>query len=398
MKSTKKVALGIFLFCGWNLFFVAGQASLSAQVAAKQQDPISAQETEEFVKQWLAALNSGDRKAGNELIAFKEIIDRAVKSADVPSKEHRNIAAGALGSIEGNVVGSLVDVLKSGGSYNLVRVSEKNGAPYALFRLIDSQGTFNYHLFRIQRVRGKIRADQFLVAKTGEKLGDTLSQNFKDMTRMLTGTLQEKAKNSKNLELYAQYAIAVQKEDYSKANEIYNKLPEEIKQFKMARLLHMQNFQDPDEPGYVKALDSFIKEYPNDPALAMVLLDSAAIKEDVPLLIKAHGMLDQWTGGDDYLDLLVGAALTNMGKTEKAVELTKDADPASTNVADAHSYMLDIAIAAKDYNSVLEQLRALRDNHGYVFNDLREVEGLKEFVNSPQFKTWSDENAAAKEK
>ena len=58
------------------------------------------------------------------------------------------------------------------------------------------------------------------------------------------------------------------------------------------------------------------------------------------------------TGGDPYIDLLVGGLLTNFGKVEEAVEMTRDIDPADVGVASAHEFKLSVALASNDHDKL----------------------------------------------
>ena len=73
---------------------------------------------------------------------------------------------------------------------------------------------------------------------------------------------------------------------------------------------------------------------------------------------------------------------------DEAVELTKDIDPAPLGLADAHDYKMTIALANKDHQTVLKELRVLRDKFGYQFSEFGGVEGYEGFVDSPEHSEW----------
>ena len=99
----------------------------------------------------------------------------------------------------------------------------------------------------------------------------------------------------------------------------------------------------------------------------------------------------KWTGGDPFLSLMVAANLAIMGRKEKAKELVSSIDVDSLGMSDGHDYRLTVALEIGDHTEVLKQLRILKDEYGYAIEDLRGVEGYEDFVNSEEFKQWSNQ-------
>jgi hypothetical protein len=364
-------------------------------IASQQEETVSDDEASQFAEQWGAALVSADRAKVHELIAFEEIVLRAMSSAEIPEKYRRGAAGGARDGLRDGF-NPMYEFIGNGGSYDLVSIRMVDGDPFVLFRMTLGESGFNFHKFRLRRIRGKVRADQCHNGLTGEKLGDTVSQNFRRQTKMYSKTKKEKDEYLEQMNLLQKFGAEARAGDKSKAMKLYRQLPKDIQQEKIAQLYRVMAHQDGEAAKYAEVLEDVIKSFPGDPALAMILFDSAAVKGDMKLLMKAHDMLNKWTGGDPYIDLLAGVHLAENGELDKAIKLTQGIDPATTNVYFAHTFKISIALVEDDFDCVLRQLRYIRDNYKTEFNDLQTVEGYEKFVKSPQFKEWSDETKQEK--
>ena len=146
-----------------------------------------------------------------------------------------------------------------------------------------------------------------------------------------------------------------------------------------------------DDSVYQNAIERYTQNFPDDPSSGFVAIDLAILKNDVDQLRRSYESIKKWTTGDPFLDLLIGSAICQMGQVNEGVEMTRSIDPTSLTVATAHDFKLSIALASKDHDTVLTNLRIMREDYGYEFSDLREAEGFEEFVKSDQFKTWLSE-------
>lgn len=334
------------------------------------------------------ALKEKDVRMANELIGWEEIVTRAVDQLDVAGKQKREIIRGGLAGAR-TVPSTVAEVLKDM-SYRFVGVKEREGGTYVLFR-IDSEEAFNYHLLRLAKIRGRVRADEFHVALTGEEMAETFRKNLAMglNSQSIVGRLSGAQKQFlDDLKLQKAMSDAINSGEEEKALGIYQRMPERLKKMKMPMLFRIMATPVENEEAYIDAVESFLKIYPNDGSAGMNLLDAGVLRKDAKLVMKAYKSLSSWTGGDPELDLTIGANLLMLDEVDKAIELTKDIDPATIGTEDAHDYKLTIALAIEDNEEALKQLRIFRDQFGYEFSDLHEAEGFEAFVKSDQFKEW----------
>jgi len=375
----------------------AEQLVVQSTGSNQKEGSISDAEAEQFAKDWVAALSSANRVEANELFAIKEVVNRSIAPIRLSKNDRRGAIDGSMDGLK-TIIASLFEIFGNGASYELVSVKRRDGDPFVLFRLVNADGALNYHLLRVKRIRGGVRADRLSFGITGESLCASMRQNFKRMSTMYSKSKQEQEKFIEHLQTFKHLGLAAGKGEMNRALDLFKQLPEDLQAEKLAQLYRVMAHQYGDEADFEKVLDEFIKSFPDDPSLAMVLLDSASLKGDSEMLLKAHSMLSEWSGGDPYLDLMVAAGLAEMGETEKAVKMTEAIDPTPINVLYAHTFKIGVALASEDFDCVLEQLLYMQDNFKVEFDDLRSVEGYEGFVKSPQFKEWIDESKAEKPK
>ena len=365
--------------------------------AGNKEPDINAAEAEAFAEAWVSVIDGTvDGKAGEELIFWVGIVERALKPFKVNERFRKGFMNGAMSKLAPELINQLKSVIANGGTYKLVKVVSRNGERHIVFRLVDPNSGLNYHDFQLERANGKVRASHFFIALTGEEYAETISTllgptiiSSNSILGKVTGEQQRQLKVMQDLKKLKTLSAAGNK---AEALRVYDSLPEDTRQLKAVLLMKMQILDvDEDEAVYLETIEKYSKLYPNDPSLGIVTLDAAYIRKDVALLEKSRTLLQEWTGGDPYLDLLMGGLLAELGEVDKAVQLTKDIDPSPLNFADPHDYKMSIAMANKDYQTVLKELRVLRDKFGYQLGDLKGVEGFEGFVDSPEYAEWTSD-------
>tara|TARA_R110002049_G_scaffold2750_4_gene21873 strand:- start:10597 stop:11814 length:1218 start_codon:yes stop_codon:yes gene_type:complete len=346
-----------------------------------------------FANQWQQAVIAKDVPTVQALVDWDGIMNRTLRGFAVEKEFRDGFIRGAT-SPESTLrlIGTISDEVNAGGSYRLVRVTRRAGRSHVTLRLINPDGALNYHDLRLKRSGDAIVADRLFFASTGEAFSDTLRamvagavQSQGSVIRQLTGEVK---KEMELLRQQSDMSNAMRRGDNETALAIYEKMPTELQQEKMPMLLRIMATGLDDEDAYLQTIDDFVVRYPNDAAVGLITLDAAVFREDHALLMKSYDQLQRFTGGDTYLDLMVGGVLANQGRLSEAKELTDAIDPADLKLASAHDFKLSVAMAADDHPATLKQLMILRDDYGYALADLSGIEGFEKFVASPQYQQW----------
>ena len=368
----------------------------TGQTSAKT--AVTKEQAEIFAEQLSTAISSGNTAVADQLILSDQILDRVVSGLQLTGNDAASFLQGMKSKDPlKNIVAQLANSVRQGGSYLLVRTVVRGGEMHAIFRLLDANQSLNYHDFRLIMDGNTAKADQMFVAATGESIADTLINSVGPTIRSqqsLSGKLTgEAAQKLNDLKQQGELMKAVQSNNPQEALRIYEGLPSELKDSKSVQLARVLANQSLSNDKYMAAMTDYANRFPNDPSVALMLFDRAVLKQDVAAVKECMVSLDQWTGGDDYLNLLAASVVSQWGATDYAKELYADADPAKIGTVFAHDHRLSAALRCKDNPVVLAELRILRDKFDIDF-ELEGKELFSDFVKSPEFATFSSEKKA----
>ncbi len=348
----------------------------------------------EFAESWVQAMIEGDGLTLQRLFDWKDLINRSLAGLELSEKTIKTLDSSfSSTSLVSRLVSNMGQQIGDGAAYDLVRVVRRQGNTHVLFRLFSGNQGLNYHDIRLKRSGTQIVGDRLFIALSGEEFADTLKtiiapalQANNSIYAQLSG-VQKKEMDS--LKQFGKMAESIRNGNPRQAIEIYNSLPKEFQDRKVVllSLISAANLTG-DDSVYQNAIERYTQNFPDDPSSGFVAIDLAILKNDVDQLRRSYESIKKWTGGDPFLDLLIGSAICQMGQVNEGVEMTRSIDPTSLTVATAHDFKLSIALASKDHDTVLTNLRIMRDDYGYEFSDLREAEGFEEFVKSDQFQAW----------
>lgn len=275
-----------------------------------------------------------------------------------------------------------------------MRTDSRGDESFALFRVFESDGEINYHLLRLKVIRDRLRADQFYMASTGEELAETLKNAYAPIltsSESISGPVTERQRSFiREAVEYQKMKTAIFAGNAELALQIYNQLPSSTRKKRIAMSLRIQAASlYPDHAEiYESTIENFIEAFPENAACGLLTINAAVSRQDPKQLRQGHAALNKWTGGDPFLDLIVGTELAAMGQLKEAIELTKAIDPSSLNSASAHNFKLMIALEIKNFDEALKQMRVLANDYDWNFDEIRNWKEFDGFVKSPQFQKW----------
>ena len=322
------------------------------------------------------AFNAGDRERMADLLDADALVQLAIADMDLTEADRRNLIAGFT-STRRNITGSWVQAVE-GGSARLLGVIEREGAPAALARLLPPAGGVAYMAF-FPTGDGRI-ADAYVFA-SGERLSTSMRRLF---GAGIGGTNADRAALARLEEL----KNAILRRDGVGALRIYEGLPRSIQDTRLVQVSRVQATSLLGDPArYEAVLADIDRRFPNDPSMDLMKVDYYA--NDPDMLIAVLSRLDAALDGDPFLRGLLAEQLAILGRDAEALEVARSAVAEEPGLAQVQSGLMAAEIAAGDHEAAADALRALRDEHGIVF----EPEGLRAayprggaFADSPAFR------------
>jgi len=363
----------------------------AGSVAKKVEETrVTLAEAEKFAKEYLSAIDRRNTNKIQELIYWDALVDRIFK--DLPNNSVRREYETSSKKILSKFAKGIKLETGDGGNYGLLRIVLRGKDRHVIFRLVTGSaspvggGRLNYHNLRLVKHRGKVRADDIYVARMGAWMSETYRTAIQPVLlqsqRSPVGFTSQQQKEMDVFLLMAKMSQAAQMGKHAEASKIYEELPEDLQKSKNVMSTRMLV---PERDEFFKAADAMLEEYPGSPAVGLRLMDFGMKNRDLPTLQRAGEALAKWTTGDSYIDLNIAALLLKMEKVDEAVELSKDIDVRDWDFKYPVVLKYNIALAAKDNETILECLRIFRDNYDDDIKAILKTEACKDFIVSLEY-------------
>lgn len=184
----------------------------------------------------------------------------------------------------------------------------------------------------------------------------------------------------------ARELIGAGKQDEAMA--LVAKLPLELRRDLMLRAyFQAQTLPAPEKK---QARDELAKAFPDDPTIALTMIDASFTLGDYDTVVHWCDVLMKDIGQDAYLVMQKSIAYLQANKLDDARTTAQAAVKLEPTLTRAHEVLLDILIAQKRWPEVLAEMTELETNHDTRFDEarLRSEPRLAELVSSPAFTEW----------
>lgn len=341
----------------------------------------------------LAADFAAGRDSLSALIDVDGLVERSLAGVEARGDFMRGFKAGAK---KANIPmgANLLKEVKAGGTVTFRGLGRKGNDDVIRLRMISAGGAFNY--FELVTVRGAGGAPRVVdVYDLAE--GATFSSNIRRLALIalaeanmglldrLTGKEQVFLKNASVIKQLTAARVAGK---HAEALAIYEKLPKEVQEEPVFMRQAVYAAMEVDEGRYRRAMERYIKAFPDDPAANVMAVDACFLRKDWPGALTAIDRIERYVGADDgWMEMLRGSVAKTAGDLKSARQhfaLAAQREPA---MSQAHANLLDLALTAKDWAGVASALTAM-ERSGQAIADLRKVEGFEGFVASKEGKAF----------
>lgn len=268
-----------------------------------------------------------------------------------------------------------------------------------MLRLVLEEGGFDYIEFDLEAL-SEAREDwkvvdmhSFVSGRKSQTMRDMVLQMLKSqgssVLERLTGDENEMLEHMPKLrnvrELRAQGK-------HQEALDILKQMPESVQAHKVV-LLQMiiisQMLEDASEVGstYQKAIKRYEENFPRDPALDMLLIDSLLVDERYEDCRERLRRLDKRVGGDPFLAAYAGYIYLAEGNFAEVLRRGEEFREIEPDNDEGDMLILEAVLGLKDFERTAATLKRLEDDFDYVW-ELVGVEGFEEFLASPHGEPW----------
>ena len=327
----------------------------------------------------------------SKLIDFSPVIEQCV--VGITDEAFRKGFLVGINSGTKNVLSQFAD---ENSSYLFRGVRNDEFGACALMRLIDANGACNYHLWRLQQNENNdvVGIDMYVFV-SGESFGETMRRitllsvpkDDRSFFQKLTGTEKTLTKSQGEM---LKILEGTQKKDYALILESYAKLPAKLKKVKSIMLMRMMAAMQGDEDEYVKALEDYKKQHPNDVSADLAGIDLYFLKKQYKEMQESIDRLEKAVGEDGHLGMLRGVGYTQEGKFDKAKQSLEKAISIEPELESPYWTLVQLGLTQKDFTLVTETLKKLVDKFGYSEFGFAENDLYAEYVKSDQYKEFDE--------
>lgn len=356
-------------------------------------DEASLAEAEEFVQGIADAINGGRPEAFADAINIPALANETMKGLDLPGGDteeaRRGFQDGTREGLPSNISKSLVDV-----SYTLLDVRVSEGRPTALCRVLNESGTPNYHELYLRRDgAGQWSIEDIYIALAGQKLSELMrsivlaagprQRSFSDRMQGKNDAARER------LLRIQEVSTAVRTDNAAGAIDLFHALPEDLQKERTVLLqLVLAAHATEDEEKLLDATERYEREFPGDPSLPLVCLDSAWINEDWD---RANELLDQLYAysEDPYVLYLKGSIHYQAGESREAKKLFLQAVEGGCGLFVARAELALFHMEDQEWDEAIVQLDAIHEQgESEHLLSLREFPEFQAFLATPEGKAW----------
>lgn len=359
--------------------------------------PVTEAEVAELGRKFAEHLSSGSAATAVQFLDLDLLTARIVGGLIDDPGEIRDFKTGFEKTIQrhDSLLGQLATMGNNGATISFQHVVTVDGQQRALIRLLHPNGGMNFlELVPARSTVQSVRIADIYAYMSGELISATTRQTIipmiagrnRSLLERLTGVEREAAEFAQQLIRVTQ---ARQRGDNNQTIQLTKSLSPSLRKLKSVLLLRLQAAQTLDNQAeYIGVMETFRNEYPNDPALDLLLLDYFAVREDKKSLVDSLERLYTRTQGDAHLGSMLAENLLGSGNAERAASVIVEVMEKEPNLQNGLFAAFQLQAHLGDYDGCLATLKKTFRLHELYFEDSAEFRGLGKgvagFADSPQ--------------
>ncbi|WP_254509909.1 hypothetical protein [Anatilimnocola floriformis] len=368
--------------------------------AAKQKrelgEPITAGEFYDVAVEIESAAAAKDADLMDKWVDYPAIIKRAHKNLKTGELDAETELENDLDSVPNGFFclgKTVVPNIERGGFFQLLRVNRRQNVCFAMYRVQRAEDLDYLELRFRKDASGTIAVDEVFHWILSETLSATIRRAAKEriadwhrrhgpnwtvkldaFDELATGAIIEEHLRSGNhravLDVIATVPAFKQKERY----------------YLLLRMIAAAQAGELAESR--KALDTLKATYPSDITLDIASQPLLLKEKNYAAVYKSIDDLDEFVGGDPYLNAIRSVVLLEEGKADEALAVAKLAIQAPAVARQAYWQVISILLKQQDFVAVCDYLAEYEERFQLQIVDIETNPDYAEFVKSPEYEMW----------
>ncbi|RYY50264.1 MAG: hypothetical protein EOO06_04325 [Chitinophagaceae bacterium] len=236
---------------------------------------------------------------------------------------------------------TLFETLGNNGTFQLVKLYEKDGKRRSIFRAFGSGG-LNYFDMELTKVDNKVGIADMLVYTTGENISRSMAEISEKIFSAGTTSQDQIGPALINIKRH------LASEDFESAKAEYDRLPQSLKNTKLLESVYLSILPNLSGTENQAEMERIEKKYAADPNSQLMLIDIYIARKDYDKTLAAVDVMDKNINKDPFLDYYRGLIHNLNGKSEEAIAHFEKVAAAMPDFADNYAELF--AHHAKENN------------------------------------------------
>lgn len=360
-------------------------------------DEVSVEEAEAFAQQMLEVVANADRPKFAKLLNAQQLLDRAWAGVPASPELRAQFDKGFSQSFvqQAPILNEIAQMVSGGGSYDLLRVRERDNHRTVIFRALLAESGVNYHEFRLRKADdGTVYADDMFIMMSAEWFSETLNRICVALAADADKTWFDKLVGKqqlfvKHVDEVNRMSTSMQQHNPEETLRIFASLPAELKSDKNVLLIRFRAASESNNnEAYMAAMSDIRRHHPNDPCCAMMLIDYDLMTKQYEKAMAGIDLIDQSVGGDSYSEILRAGVYLDQGKFDEAKLAGLRVIESTPTLQAGFWTLINVENKQKNFGEVVKWIEALAAYQVYSPEDFIATPDYAEFVKSEEFATW----------
>jgi hypothetical protein len=273
-------------------------------------------------------------------------------------------------------------------AYDLAKIYRIQDRWHAVFRMY-ANDALNYHDMLLRVDSNKVWIEDVYIMAVGRQLSDIMHESY------VAGipSAQSNQRKRDNL-LLMRSKFLLDNERYNESLATFDSISSDYKKQKALRLYRLQIGANIPDQAYVRELERFEKDFPDDAGTLLLQIDKNFLYGNYPDVLKSIEKLEAVYGRDPVVDYLHANALNGLGKCQDAFPLYEHVLTQKPGWQEPFFNWVSCALKERDFSTAIAVIQRYENAYDltpiyvkYMFSD------YPNFFLSKDFKDWEAANS-----
>lgn len=270
-------------------------------------------------------------------------------------------------------------------SYDLLKIYRIENRWHAVFRIY-ANDAINYHDMLLRVDSSKVWIEDVYIMAVGRQLSKIMQETY-----VAGFPSQDNTARLRDNQLLQRSKILLDAQDYGRALATLDSISLDYKEQKSLRLFRLQIAANMPNEAYVRDLERFERDYPDDAGTVLFQIDKNFLYGNYPEVLRNLAQLDKMYGHDPVVDYLKANALNALDQCTQAAPLYQGVLNAKPAWQEPLLNWIDCMIKQRKYSEAMRIVRTYEMDFNLTPSYVRYLfDREPNFFLSDEFLIWAE--------